>query len=141
MLASTWQVLFSIWLFMVSMVVFLFSLKHSKSKQFYSDTFFLWPLGIYVWGDGLILGLFWAVASVIFLFLSAVNILQFMLIFWVARSFFEVIYWLLHQFSGKKYQAPLFKNISWLDSNQAAILYQLMNTALFCLSMFGLLSL
>ena len=133
------KILISTALFITSSVVFLISINKSKNKQFYSDTFFLWPLGIYVWGDGLVLGLFWMLSAIIFLFISPINILRFYLLFLAIRSAYEVIYWLNHQANNKKYEPPLFRNISWLDAHQGAILYQVANSCLMLLALFFLM--
>lgn len=120
--------------------IFLLSLRKSRSNQFYSDALLLFPLGIYVWGDGLMLAPFWIISSVIFYFLSLQQILNYFLIFLIARSAFEVIYWLNHQAIGKKYNPPLFRNIKWLDAPKSAILYQLLHTCVIVIGIFTLIS-
>ncbi len=119
--------------------VFLISLRKAQQKHFYSDTPFLFGLGIFVWGDGLVLSPFWIVSSILFWFLSPVFILRYFLLFFLIRGGYEVIYWINHQFSQKNYYPPLFRHISWLSQNDAAILYQLLNTCQVILCAFGLL--
>lgn len=117
----------------INLIVFLRSINESKIK-FYSDTFFLAPLGIYVWGDALVLAPFWILSSLIFIFISQVFILKYLLIFYITRSFFEVIYWLNHQAVKSKFNPPLFRKFSWIKANESAILYQLIHT---CVVIFG----
>jgi hypothetical protein len=95
--------------------------------HFYSDTPWLAPLGIFVWGDALILGPFWLVSSLLFFEFSLLMIWRYFLIFVCFRSAYEVIYWINHQVVKKEYCPPLFRRVSWLGSQEAAILYQLMN--------------
>ena len=123
---------------LLSGVVTLLSISRSKSGNFYSDTPWLLPLGIFVWGDGLILGPFWIIASIWFVFLNSIEIIRFLLLFFAIRSLYEVIYWLTHQFSSKSYQAPLFRKVRWLSPNDSAILYQLVNMCVVVMTLFGL---
>lgn len=80
----------------------------------------LLPYGIFVWGDGVILGTFWFVISVVSLLLKNWYLfLLFISSFWFIRSLGETIYWLSEQFSTKNRNPPetlfgykLFKNDS-----------------------------
>ncbi len=110
-----------------SLVVTAFAIRKSP-KQFYSDTPWLSPLGIFVWGDGLILGPFWTLSSILFLWFPRVMMWRYFLIFLSIRSAYEVIFWINHQVVRKEYSPPLFRRITWLSAQEAAILYQLMNT-------------
>ncbi|MCA9369543.1 MAG: hypothetical protein H6774_04075 [Pseudomonadales bacterium] len=127
--------LLSLCLFLVSVVVFWQAGKNSRHSGFYTDTHVLWPLGVFVWGDGLVLAPFWAVSSVLFLFLDPLWILRYLLLFFTIRSVVEVLYWLAHQFSSNEYQAPLFRRYAWIKQNDSAILYQLFHT---CAAFLGL---
>lgn len=109
-----------------NLLIFYLALKKSK-KQFFSDTFCLAPLTIYVWGDALVLTWFWIIAGVSLLWVSWHQWLKLLIIFFTMRSFFEIIYWLNAQAVGKQYKAPLFKKIKWLNAEQSAILYQLIH--------------
>jgi hypothetical protein len=103
------------------------SYVRSKQGKFYSDTPWLLPMGIFVWGDGLVIGPFWAVSSGVLMWLSWLDVVRYCLVFYSVRSAYEVVYWLNHQAVGKTYRPPLFRHIAWLGSEEAAILYQLMN--------------
>lgn len=61
------------------------------------------PLGIYVWGDAVVFGIFWAGAA--FASLIMQDWILFWLIFsvfWLVRSIGETIYWLNEQHASKK---------------------------------------
>lgn len=69
-----------------------------KKNPFGTTLPFFW-LGIFAWGDGIIIGPFWFFASLISFLLKDWNL--FLLIvsaFWLVRSFGETIYWLNQQF-------------------------------------------
>jgi hypothetical protein len=130
------QIIFYTILASISVLVFFLGLKNSQKGNFYNETFLLNPLGIFVWGDALILGPFWLVSSFIFIFICPLNVLRYYLLFWAIRSFFEVIYWLNHQAVKDDYNPPMFRKIKWLKANESAILYQLMNSCQFILALF-----
>lgn len=72
---------------------------HKKSNPF-GEPFVLFWLGIFVWGDALILGFFWTLISIVsFLLKDWTLFLLIFSIFWVVRSFGEVTYWMHQQFS------------------------------------------
>jgi len=135
--------IFFIILLLISISSFIFALKKSKNNQFYSDTHLLAPLGIYVWGDGLVLAPFWMIVSLLALLqslfikyadsssnISAISPLQafkFFVLFHTVRSAYEVIYWLNHQSVKDDYDPPLFRNIKCLRPQESAILYQLIH--------------
>jgi hypothetical protein len=112
----------------ISIVLTVIAFILCKKGKFYSDTPFLFPLGIYVWGDALVLAPTWGIVSLFAYSRPNVQIFSIYLLFMGLRSFFEVIYWLLHQFSGKSYNPPLFRNVGWIKQNEVAILYQLLHT-------------
>lgn len=112
--------------FILNLLVFLQAFKKVK-KEFYSDVFMLVPLGIYVWGDALVLAPFWMVSSLLFLFISTEMIVKYLLFFVMARSFFELIYWLNHQSANSDFNPPLFRKLKWIKPKESAILYQLMH--------------
>lgn len=67
------------------------------------------------------------VSAVVFYWLTPVNVLRYLLIFFLIRALYEVIYWINHQVAQREYAPPLFRRITWLKANEAAILYQLLN--------------
>lgn len=106
--------------------LFLLALVLSKRGKFYADSFVFIPFGIYVWGDALILAPFLAVSAVALSFLPVIWTIRFVLLYWSLRNAYEVVYWLNHQSAKDTYVAPAFRNISWLKTNDKAILYQLL---------------
>lgn len=122
---------------LAALILWLIAWRKSKRGQFYADSLLLFPLGIYVWGDGLILAPFWLILSIFFFFLSLAKISQILLVFYLVRSAYEVVYWINHQVAQKNYHPPLFRAAKWLGSNEAAILYQLIHTCVvvICLSL------
>lgn len=126
---------------LISLIFFpaLFWLSFTKSKndQFYSDV--PKPLllfGIYVWGDGLVLAPFWAASALGALIIraSSTQMYQYFLVFILVRSAYETVYWIGHQMAGKKYKPPHLRNVSWLDAEAQAILYQLFHTCIIILA-------
>jgi hypothetical protein len=112
-----------------------------RSKQFYSDTWWLWPWGVYVWGDGLVLGPFWFLVGLIFLNISGLLQAQVIALFFALRSGYEVVYWLNHQVASRSYIPPMVRKWTHLGPNEAAIVYQLFHTAIVCLALSMLLML
>jgi hypothetical protein len=136
----SFQFLIQLILFVSGGICFALGREKSRHKQFYSDTPWLFPLGIFVWGDALILGPFWMIASLLFSFVSFMDMWRCIFIFFALRSAYEVIYWINHQVAQRQYHPPLFRRISWLSPNDAAILYQLLNMCqcVFYISLFML---
>jgi len=72
----------------------------SKKKNAYGLTPALFPFGIFVWGDAVILGAFWALTSIVTLLLNDwILFLLIVSVFWLVRSLGETIYWFNQQFS------------------------------------------
>lgn len=60
----------------------------------------LLPLGIFVWGDAMIFGLFWAFSAVLAWVLKDWYLFWLIFsVFWVVRGLGETVYWLNQQFS------------------------------------------
>ncbi|MEK7096969.1 MAG: hypothetical protein AAB859_01490, partial [Patescibacteria group bacterium] len=69
-----------------------------KKNPFGTTEYFFW-LGIFAWGDGIIIGPFWFLASLTSFLLKDWNLfLLTVSAFWLVRSFGETIYWLNQQF-------------------------------------------
>jgi hypothetical protein len=119
------KLLFSVLLGSLSLIVFWLALKKSQKDQFLSDTFPLIWMGIFVWGDALVLAPFWFLSSIAFIWLPWISILRWWLVFGIVREVFEVVYWLNHQASKSTYRPPLVRNFKWLSAEQGAILFQL----------------
>lgn len=87
-----------------SIISFLIFLKGFNQTTKNSNAFKLTPffgiMGIFVWADAVVLGLFWTIVPLICFVLkdSLLFLLTFSL-FWLVRSLGELIYWLNQQFS------------------------------------------
>lgn len=64
-------------------------------------------LGIFVWGDVVLLGPFWLIICVLVLFVQDWFLfLVFLSLFWAVRSAGEAIYWISEQFTDKHRNPP-----------------------------------
>lgn len=81
--------------------------ESAKKKNAYGETVWLYWMGIFVWGDAVIFGLFWALASLASLLLGDwVLFLLLWSVFWLVRSIGETIYWFAQQFSTIEREPP-----------------------------------
>jgi len=83
-----------------SLTAFISGSRQSMAKNNpYGETpYFVW-LGIFVWGDGIIIGPFWFFASLFSFFIRDWHLFLLMIsVFWIVRSLGEVLYWLNQQF-------------------------------------------
>jgi hypothetical protein len=82
---------------LLALIIFFQGLNKAVIKnQSYCETPLLGWVGIFVWADALIFGLFWSLVSLVCFFLK--NWYLFWLItgvFWLVRSFGETIYFLI----------------------------------------------
>lgn len=118
---------------LISLLIFVQAIRRCQKGCFYDDTFVFIPLGIYVWGDALILAPFWfliglGMLAAPFLAVTPIFFARFYLLFLIIRSAYEVVYWINHQVAQKNYIPPLFRSFKWLGANESAILYQLLHT-------------
>ncbi len=69
-----------------------------------------WPLNIiggFVWGDAIVFGTFWLIASILSFCLQNWFLFELIfLCFWLIRSAGETLYWFLQQFSIAKREPP-----------------------------------
>jgi len=100
---SDGQVLFLSVYLVVNALIFIKSVEHSvKKNNAYGLTNWAIPLGIFVWGDGLVWGLFWVGSVLASLYLKSwVFFWLVVSLFWVVRGLGETIFWLNHQHSSK----------------------------------------
>ena len=77
----------------------------TKKNNPFGETPFLLFLGIFVWSDAVMIGLFGLLISLIcLLFKDWILFLLIISIFWVVRSLGEIVYWINQQFS------PIIRN-------------------------------
>lgn len=84
----------------ISIISFVTGLDQSikKSNPHGETPYFVW-LGIFVWGDGIIIGPFWFISSLFAFFMKDWQLFLLMIsVFWVVRSLGETYYWLNQQF-------------------------------------------
>ncbi len=119
--------LFSGFAVIISLALFRASYKHVViQKNAYGLTKWLFPLGIFVWADGLIISLFWLLLS---LFTILLRDLWFLLaaisLFWLVRSIGETIYWMLQQFVQPNANKPhTLIGHRWIKGDELWIVYQ-----------------
>ncbi|HLE49327.1 MAG TPA: hypothetical protein VI819_04850 [Patescibacteria group bacterium] len=103
-----------------------FSIRECLRSRAYSETRLLFPLGIFVWGDALLITPFWIFVTFWFLITKNVFVVKIAFIsFWLIRSLGEAIYWINEQFATNKKNKPekfihfrLLKNDSVYFVNQ-----------------------
>ena len=126
----------------VSLLVSIFGAYqiHDKRKQF-TETKLLSIVGIFVWADAPIIGLFWALVSAISIYSNSTRIFIILFfLFWIVRSQGEVVYWLNEQFAQTKRNKPecLLGN-RFCKGESIYIMYQLYWQCVCVFSLFGLL--
>jgi len=105
---NTYQMLFLVLYGVFSCYILIVGVKKVKleNKPFHTTPQLL-PLGIFVWGDAVILGTFWVLVTLIALVSHSWDLfLLFVSVFWLVRSIGEVVYWLNQQFSQLKRNPP-----------------------------------
>lgn len=79
----------------------------SRKKNAYGTDKVLNLYGAFVWGDIVVFGLFWTMASLLVIYLNDwVLFLLLQSVFWLVKSVGETIYWLNEQFAVKKRNPP-----------------------------------
>lgn len=113
---------------LLNLIVFIKSWREVVIKQnpFGLTRGITW-LGIFVWGDALVIAPLWILTSLLSLFLG--DWILFCLIasiFWSVRSLGEVIYWLNEQFAAKKRNQPhTLVGFSLVKSEAIWFIYQI----------------
>ncbi len=98
---NSWQQNFVLGFVLLNLVIFLKGFYETKYKRnAFGLTRSLFFLGIFVWGDAVILGLFWIITSIAALLLKDWYLFLLIIsVFWLVRSLGETVYWLNQQFS------------------------------------------
>jgi len=81
--------------------------ESKNRKNAFGLTYWLTPIGAFVWGDAAIFGIFWALVAAVTGWLN--DWLLFVLtyaLFWVVRSLGETMYWFQQQFSSINRNPP-----------------------------------
>lgn len=104
---NSWQLIFLQLFCGVQCILFFVSKRKCHKGYSFHLTRWLSLLGMFVWGDVLILSLFWILIGAISLFLQDwLLFLVFFSAFWLIRSLGETLYWFLQQFASKKRDSP-----------------------------------
>lgn len=108
-------------------------------KNSYGNTWFLLPIGIFVWGDALIYSPFWIAVALISRFS------QDWLLFWLTASIYmavrglgETMFWIQHQFSVKQiYPAKTLPGYKLVKNESIWFIYQIISQ---CATIVGLVA-
>ncbi len=108
------------------------------SKQMFKPTPALFPLGIYVYGDGIIVGAWWSLLTLLTLAIGSWDWWALgACCFWLIRAGGEVIYWLIEQFAATHRNNPRdLWGYRWVKDESIWFIYQLINQ---CFMIFALL--
>jgi len=137
---ETWQGVLIATFALLNLAVFgkgVFEVK--KKNNPFGRSFGLGFLGIFVWGDGVIFGLFWCLTSLICLSLKDwILFLLIFSVFWVVRSFGETIYWLNQQFSDLNRNPPETLNgFNFFKNDSIWFVYQIIHQ---CITVVAIIS-
>lgn len=101
--------------------------KSTAKKNVFGLTHPLFFLGMFVWGDAIILGLFWSLTALVCLLLQ--DWILFLLttsVFWIVRSLGEILYWINQQFSQINRNLPkTLVGYRWFKNDAIWFIYQL----------------
>lgn len=105
---TLWQQIFVIGYTLINLFVFLMSWNQSvKHKNAFGLATPFQFLGVFVWGDSLVICFFWIFTALIFfIFNDWTGFLLSLSVFWAIRSFGEIVYWINEQFAIKHRNAP-----------------------------------
>lgn len=136
--------LFFAWTAYCASAIYLGAQQTLQKKNPYGLAFAFLPLGVFVWGDALVLGVFWAGASTVLWWQQDWRLFGLVVsAFWAVRSFGEVVYWLNRQFSVAE-REPAEQHIlyRWVQSDAVWFLHQLIWQCVLVVSMvvFAMLS-
>lgn len=113
---------------LISAVVFWRGCKETKNNDnAFGLTPYLLPLGIFVWADAVVLGLFWMIATLSSLYLNSTTLFFLIVsLFWLVRSIGETIYWFNQQFSSINRNPPKsLRGYSFFKNDSIWFVYQL----------------
>ncbi len=120
-----------------SLISFILGILYTfRFKNAYGVTYFFFPLGVFVWADSVIIGLFWIVVSTILILTRSYQLFPiFLSLFWLVRSAGETIYWLNQQFSTKTLDPPSTLFLSkYFPGTSVWFIYQIFHQCLAVIS-------
>ena len=126
-------------LIIVAAIGFVFSGKGFFESHFRKNAFgtvHSGPFGMYVWGDAAVLGIFWGITALFTLLVSDwILFLLVFSIFWVVRSFGEMIYWFNEQHASKKRVNIKSKMLyKYFHNDSVLFIYQLVQQCILVVS-------
>lgn len=137
---NSWQTNFLIIFALLNIIIFVKGFYESyKKKNAFGETPLLRPLGIFVWGDAAVFGIFWVISSILSLITKDFILFCLLIsLFWLVRSIGETIYWMLQQFSPVIREDPkrhkfLYK---YFHNESVWFIYQIIHQ---CITVFTLL--
>src|SRR5215475_6501622 len=75
-------------------------IESHRREKVHHETILLFPLGIFVWGDAVVFGMFWFLTAAVSLLLADWTLFLLIIsVFWLVRSLGETFYWFHQQFS------------------------------------------
>lgn len=125
---TSWQKLIAVMFAVFNFLIFLKSLNETvKKRNAYGLAGYLFFIGIFVWGDAIIISPFWVVASCFSIFLNNWYLfLLFISVFWTVRSLGETIYWFNQQFSTiNRNQPEKLRGYCFFKNDSIWFIYQL----------------
>jgi len=122
-----------------NLVTFTLAIKRIKNGSVFEETPYLSWLGIFVWGDAIVISPFWIICALVGLIFKNGYLFLFLgSLFWVARSLGEVIYWLNQQFSNKLRNPPEKLFLYFLLKNDSVwFVYQVFWQCMFVFAVVG----
>ena len=98
---ENWQKIVIFLYFFLNVITVIRGYRECKDrKNAFGESPLLFFLGMFVWGDAVIFGLFWASISLVTFFLNDwILFLLTISLFWLVRSLGETNYWINQQFS------------------------------------------
>ncbi|HSA83652.1 MAG TPA: hypothetical protein VLF20_02085 [Patescibacteria group bacterium] len=126
---------------LINLILFLKGFAEIRKKNAFGRTDFAAILGIFVWGDTLIIAPFWILVSALAFFFNnwSLFLLSFS-VFWVIRSLGEVIYWIQEQFATHHRNPPHTLYLYKLFQNDAVwFIYQIFWQCIFVFAVLGTL--
>lgn len=135
---TTWQIYFLISFAIINFAIFLKSFYESKyRKNVFGLTKLLLPLGIFVWADGVTLGIFWQIVSLLSLLAHSWNLFLLLTsLYWTVRGIGETIYWLNQQFSTLNRNPP--STLPWQNIFHNDSIWFIHQLIWQCITVFGL---
>lgn len=123
-----WKNLSILLFFFFNYIVFVKGLYESVvKKNVFGLTRPLFFLGMFVWGDAIIVGFFWCLMSLVcFLLKDWPLFLLITSVFWLVRSLGEILYWINQQFAQINRNPPeTLIGYTWFKNDSIWFIYQL----------------